>query len=593
MTITSTVNKVVYDGDGATSVFPVNFPFFEDTELEVSLLNEATQVITPLVLDTNYTVSIDVPGLLPSVGDVTLIGGNSPLAVGFELIIRRVLPVTQLADFKDNESTPAAAFEEAFDRAIMVIQQLKEEIERTIQQSVTSDSPLEIPTPITGYFLQALSTTLLGWVSAITTVQYAGTITRGLDAGKSGSPGLGDIYIATDTGRMYVANSIGVWSQIAFTANGLGLDVAQAAHGLAVNDVVKFSGGLYSKAKADTEANSRVVGIVSSVAGVDDFTISIMGLVQGLSGLVAGSQYYLSPTTAGLLTTTKPSTAGQIIKQVMVAISATSGFIIIGSGEEVAAAITFAMPKNYLTGLKISNNAVDATNDLDFAAGSCRDDADADDIVVGAFTKRIDATFVAGNNGGMLDGGAIGAVADLIYFFAIDDSTAINAGDILASKSRTAPTMPAGYDLKRLIGHRRWTGAAWGKFVSVGTGNDRWTYLFTNLQVLTNGSATVFTDVNCSAVVDGNIAGIIDVGARISKSGTSSIALHIRPNGSTQAIGQDNKFNEAQDDQGGPGNPSGVDVGLIPVDTTAIFEYANSAGGADADIYLRGYLENL
>lgn len=110
----------------------------------------------------------------------------------------------------------------------------------------------------------------------------------------------------------------------------------------------------------------------------------------------------------------------------------------------------FPFPAMWIQGLVPSNNAGDATNDLDFTAGQCRDATNARNIVVAALTKRSDATFVVGTNQGMLDTGAIGN-AEYYVFAILRSDTGVT--DILCSLSSTAPTMPANYDHKRLVGY--------------------------------------------------------------------------------------------------------------------------------------------
>jgi hypothetical protein len=101
--------------------------------------------------------------------------------------------------------------------------------------------------------------------------------------------------------------------------------VNQTAHGLAIGDLVKYDGTDYSKAQADSLANAAVVGIVTAVADVDNFTVrKIPGAVAGLTGLTPGAMHYLDPDTAGAITDTVPSTFGDVILPVGVASSGTA-----------------------------------------------------------------------------------------------------------------------------------------------------------------------------------------------------------------------------------------------------------------------------
>jgi hypothetical protein len=71
---------------------------------------------------------------------------------------------------------------------------------------------------------------------------------------------------------------------------------------------------------AGSEANSyATANIASGATG----TVNVgEGIVTGLSGLTLGSKYYLG--TAGALTVTAPSAAGNVVQPVGIALSATS-----------------------------------------------------------------------------------------------------------------------------------------------------------------------------------------------------------------------------------------------------------------------------
>ena len=103
--------------------------------------------------------------------------------------------------------------------------------------------------------------------------------------------------------------------------------ITQTGHGLAVGDVVKLDGTDYVVAQADSAVNAEVVGIVSAVAGADDFTLTTHGKISGLSGLTAGTAYFLSDTVAGTLTATEPTDADTISKPVLIADTTTTGYI--------------------------------------------------------------------------------------------------------------------------------------------------------------------------------------------------------------------------------------------------------------------------
>jgi Collagen triple helix repeat (20 copies) len=107
---------------------------------------------------------------------------------------------------------------------------------------------------------------------------------------------------------------------------GTSVDINQAAHGFDVGDVLTFDGSDYVLAQADSLVNAQVVGIVSSVIPPDDFTVTLVGYVTGLTGLTAGVEYYLDESTPGALTATEPTANGEVSKPLLLAVTTTSGY---------------------------------------------------------------------------------------------------------------------------------------------------------------------------------------------------------------------------------------------------------------------------
>lgn len=107
--------------------------------------------------------------------------------------------------------------------------------------------------------------------------------------------------------------------------------VSQASHGFSVGNLVYLNGSTYTKAIATSAAAAEVVGIVSAVANTNNFTLQFGGRVTGLSGLTAGTVYFLSPSSAGDATSTEPSTAGQVSKPVYLADSTTTAILTVES----------------------------------------------------------------------------------------------------------------------------------------------------------------------------------------------------------------------------------------------------------------------
>lgn len=111
----------------------------------------------------------------------------------------------------------------------------------------------------------------------------------------------------------------------------------------------------------------------------------------------------------------------------------------------------------YISGLTYANNVADATNDLDISAGVAIDGSGVYLMRGSAITKQLDAAWAVGTNAGGLDTGSIGNSDYYIWLIARSDTGVV---DVLFSLSSTAPTMPANYDFKRLIGWFKRVGGA-------------------------------------------------------------------------------------------------------------------------------------
>ncbi|MCM8784565.1 MAG: hypothetical protein NC818_07390 [Candidatus Omnitrophica bacterium] len=142
MTVSNQTSKVVYDGDGSTTVFPYTFKIFQEEDLEVISQDTSTGNETTLTLGADYTVS---GAGNEGGGNVTL---ATALATGKKLIIRRNLALTQENDYVENDPFPAESHEKALDRLTFISQQLKEKIDRTILQDSTKTEPIRFPAPV-------------------------------------------------------------------------------------------------------------------------------------------------------------------------------------------------------------------------------------------------------------------------------------------------------------------------------------------------------------------------------------------------------------------------------------------------------------
>lgn len=139
--------------------------------------------------------------------------------------------------------------------------------------------------------------------------------------------------------------------------------VTQASHGFSKGEFLRLNGSTYQKAQADNETNAEVVGMVSEVIDVNTFKLRVIGRQIGLSGLTAGTVYYLSDSVAGGITSTEPS----LSKPVLLADSSTSGILLTYRGVTDAGGGGGTLAMELLTSTTVTSpvSSVDFTSGID------------------------------------------------------------------------------------------------------------------------------------------------------------------------------------------------------------------------------------
>ena len=223
MSVTGTSAKIIFLGDGGSYVFDFSsggdgFTVYDQTDIVVTVFTIATGATTQLTLTTNYTVALSpVANSNQYTGIVTLLTPYDALSSDYKIVIERVLPYTQEISLVDNEKTPAAVQEEGYDRATMLIQQLREMIGRAVLADITQSTGFTLPYLTSGFLYTDGAN--VSWTAITETItNYNGTVSHGADASKPVAPSVGDLYFATDTYKLYGCLVGGSWfNQWAFT----------------------------------------------------------------------------------------------------------------------------------------------------------------------------------------------------------------------------------------------------------------------------------------------------------------------------------------------------------------------------------------
>lgn len=127
MTVTSPVARNDYLSSGITGPYPFTFPIQAASHLVVLKRNLTTGVETTLVQSVDYTLA----------GTSWANGGSwsllATLASGYALTARRVVPLTQLIDLRNQGAFFAEVHESEFDLLVQADQQQQDQLDRSIK----------------------------------------------------------------------------------------------------------------------------------------------------------------------------------------------------------------------------------------------------------------------------------------------------------------------------------------------------------------------------------------------------------------------------------------------------------------------------
>lgn len=113
------------------------FPLYEKTDVSVVWSFDGGKETT-LEFDTDYSVDIADNG---ESGTVTLVAGRVP--VGATIAVKSAVPETQELDLSHTSDVDTEALEKELDRQVQMIQQLRDDIARTLKVAITSDKTPE------------------------------------------------------------------------------------------------------------------------------------------------------------------------------------------------------------------------------------------------------------------------------------------------------------------------------------------------------------------------------------------------------------------------------------------------------------------
>lgn len=158
MTLSSSINRNDYTGNGAVDTYAYTFKIFVQGSLVVTIANDSSVEFPTLVIGTDYTVT----GVgATNGGNVVLVNssqdwldGDGDLKTDYKLTIQRVRDITQDTDIRNQGDYFPETHEDRFDKLTMVDQQQQDLLDRAMKlQTTTTGVSTELPAPLADGYL--------------------------------------------------------------------------------------------------------------------------------------------------------------------------------------------------------------------------------------------------------------------------------------------------------------------------------------------------------------------------------------------------------------------------------------------------------
>jgi hypothetical protein len=264
MTISSPVRIAgPYIGNGTATVFTFAFKVFAASNLQVVRADSSTGLESTLILNTDYTVSLNTDQDSNPGGNVTL---SAFLATGFTMVITSDIANLQPTDLTNQGGFYPEVITDALDRATIQIQQMADELTRSIKIPISDGLSLDMELP-----------TAAARANSFLAFDATGEPTV-VTAGSSGAP-------TTITRQQFS----GTGSQVAFTL--------ASDPGALGNSCEVFIGGIYQQRDTYTIAGTTLTFTAAPVAGTDN--IEVVNFLTSAIGTTDSSLVTFVPAGTG------------------------------------------------------------------------------------------------------------------------------------------------------------------------------------------------------------------------------------------------------------------------------------------------------
>lgn len=305
MTVPATTRRAgPFNGNGSTTVFPFDFRVFAAADVQVTLADDAG-VETVQVVSTDYTITVNADQDSDPGGEVTML--TAP-ATGETLVVTGAVDYNQTLDLPAGGNFSPRAVENAFDRTVIQIQQLAEQLGRSLTLPATAaGADTELPAPeankVIGWNSDATALANLDQFDLAAGIAYADWATDVF----SGTGAQTTFTLTANPGSVHNCDvSIGGVSRtpgVDFTVDGKVLTFTEAPVSGTGNVVVRYGQALPVGTVPTATTNWRVDALTGD-GSTTEFTLTAAPfsanytqvVVDGLT-LTPGSDYTIDGTT--------------------------------------------------------------------------------------------------------------------------------------------------------------------------------------------------------------------------------------------------------------------------------------------------------
>ena len=236
MTVSTQLTKRIYQGNGVTTAWEVDFPLLSAADLSV-------YVTSPHGVEEKVTQGYALDMLTHTLTYPTAESGLAPLSDGTTLTLVRNTPLTQEIDLLRQGELDAEVLEQGYDKLTLLVQELSEKLSRSIKYPVSMPESSDEANSFLTKILSARRDALSASTKAAASAQVAQT--SAAEATQTATQAQVDIAAASAAAEARLAQQGGQILSSAQTAADTATAQAATARAYAEHSIGKCLGEVY------------------------------------------------------------------------------------------------------------------------------------------------------------------------------------------------------------------------------------------------------------------------------------------------------------------------------------------------------------